>query len=513
MKKFFTLMVMALMAMSVNAKEEIPVSGFTSWGGCTIEENVIKMEAGWKGGAIYLNRDLTEFDYVWIKFTNATGKPNFGINYLEWIKKESWGDVYASTTAVMDGSGIVGIKLDKESIMVHGDAETGGNGIGDVYAKHVQQLTIQGGSDAAEVTVEGIFLGTTAEYAADGGDVPVRPEAGGSLKMWEGELVFAADWSTTTTVDAKYFDVAAVGDVIYCTVKDATDMNPIFKTMGWVDFTDIQSTIDKGETYFSGRIATEAALTELKQSGLRLQGVGMTLTKVELMVPELWTIAGSLNSWNPEDAANDMVTSNCKIFTLVQEDVTLEKGTNYEYKVVKDHAWTTAYPAQNASFTVDETAKYTITFTFNAETTELSVATEKTGEAEAVEHFYGVVGSLVGSWDVDVEMTKDDAGKYTATISDVNAGSYKFKVRLDKAWAVSYPSADVAVTVEADGSTVVVTFDPDSKEVTYVVTAPTGIETVKALQNNATRINMAGQQVGAGYKGLVIMNGRKYIVK
>ena len=42
---------------------------------------------------------------------------------------------------------------------------------------------------------------------------------------------------------------------------------------------------------------------------------------------------------------------------------------------------------------------------------------------------------------------------------------------------------------------------------------PTGISTVKAYEQNAVRYNLAGQKVDAGYKGLVIVNGRTVVVK
>lgn len=266
---------------------EVPVSKFTPWDGTSIEGNVITMGAGWKGGAIYVGGDMTQFDYVWIKFKNATGTPNFGITYDEWTKNESWGPVFASTAKAMDGTGIVGIKLDKKTVMVHGNAETGGVGIGDVYAQHVQQITIQGGNSAASVEVEGIWFGTTAEFVKAGGDVPVRPEAGGALTMWEGELVYNG-WGVSSTIDPKYFEVAEVGDIIYCSVKDVTsEFNPIFKNVSdWTDFTDIQATLAKDDNHFEGKIATADALANLQKNGLRFQGVGFTLTKVELKVPD-----------------------------------------------------------------------------------------------------------------------------------------------------------------------------------------------------------------------------------
>ena len=265
---------------------ELPISKFAPWDGTSIEGNVITMGAGWKGGAIYVGGDMTQFDYVWIKFKNATGTPNFGITYDEWTSNADWGPVFASVTTAMDGTGMVGIKLDKKTVMVHGNAETGGVGIGDVYAQHVQQITIQGGNSAASVEVEGIWFGTTAEFVKAGGDVPVRPEAGGALTMWEGELVYNG-WTVSSTVDPKYFEVAEVGDIIYCSVKDVTaDYNPIFKYQDWSDFTDIQATLAKDETHFEGKIATAEALDYLQKNGLRFQGVGFTLTKVELKVPD-----------------------------------------------------------------------------------------------------------------------------------------------------------------------------------------------------------------------------------
>ena len=178
-------------------------------------------------------------------------------------------------------------KIDKKTVMVNGNAETDGAGKGDVYGQHVQQITIQGQSGTAAVTVEGIYFGTTAEFVADGGDVPVRPDAGGSLTLWEGELVYNG-WGVSSTVAAKYFDVAEVGDIIYCYVKDVTaEYNPIFKNINdWSDFADIQNTISKDGNHFEGTIATQSALDFLKANGLRFQGLGFTLTKVELRVPE-----------------------------------------------------------------------------------------------------------------------------------------------------------------------------------------------------------------------------------
>ncbi|MBR5037407.1 MAG: SusF/SusE family outer membrane protein [Prevotella sp.] len=233
-------------------------------------------------------------------------------------------------------------------------------------------------------------------------------------------------------------------------------------------------------------------------------------------VIEVWTVAGNFvgSSWNPEDAANDLTSTDGVIYTLTKEEVTLEKGVTYEFKVAKDHAWTEAYPENNYTFTVEETAIYTVTVTFNAETKEIAVTTVKTGDAQAVEHTYSVIGTLKGdSWSVDNDMTKGEDGIYTLTIEDVAAGNYEFKVRVDHDWSVSYPGSNYQVTVDQDGSKVVISFNEETKEVNATVTAPTGISYLNAEATQGAIYNLSGQKVGASYKGIVIVNGKKVLMK
>lgn len=235
------------------------------------------------------------------------------------------------------------------------------------------------------------------------------------------------------------------------------------------------------------------------------------------IAPDTWTIAGGSklmgSDWKTDDKANDMKSTDGKIFTLVKENVVLEKGVTYEFKVAKNHSWDEAYPSSNATLTVEETATYKVTFTFDSDTKELTADAEKTGEATVGEKVYSVIGTINGDWDVDTEMTKGEDGIYSATFTDVKAGNYKFKVRVDKDWSEAYPSQDYAFAVEKDGSTVTITFNPENKEVKATVTDPSGIQVVKATQADAAIFNLAGQRVDANYKGVVIVNGQKKIQK
>jgi hypothetical protein len=233
---------------------------------------------------------------------------------------------------------------------------------------------------------------------------------------------------------------------------------------------------------------------------------------------DTWTVAGTLplvnKEWNPSDTSADMTSTDGVNFTYVKEDIVLEAGTNYEFKVVKNHTWDEAYPSSNYVVTVIETAKYKATIKFNATTKEISCETEKTGSAGPVTHTYSVIGTLVGDWDTDTEMTKDNDGLFKAVFENIAKGSYKFKVRADKSWSISYPAQDYQLTVDQDGSLVTVTFDEETKAVNATVSAGTGISTAKIVDlRSAQYFNIAGQKVTSSYKGLVIVNGKKIIQK
>ena len=106
--------------------------------------------------------------------------------------------------------------------------------------------------------------------------------------------------------------------------------------------------------------------------------------------PDTYTIVGVADvingdaAWDPTATANDM-TENAGVWTLTVEGANLEAGQNYEYKMVKNHAWGEGeVPAQgNQTLTVEETAEYTITYTFDG--TTLSYTATKAGGDEPVD--------------------------------------------------------------------------------------------------------------------------------
>ena len=334
-----------------------------------------------------------------------------------------------------------------------------------------------------------------------GGEYNQLKDAGITSVLWPEEYVIGESYNKDETVNAKGETGKGYGDGGLGVIKF-----PVFKDCKYIVNANGSKMTASG-FYFDETGDAKVSITVDDAEVVLLGGVA----------GEVWTVAGTKplcdNSWDPSDTKCVMKTTDGVNYTYTKADIVLEKGTNYEFKVVKGHAWGEEYPSQNYSFDVDETAKYKVTITFNAETKDIEADVVKTGEAEAAEHVYSVIGTINGNWDVDTDMTKGADGLFAAVFEGVKAGDYKFKVRVDHDWSVAYPSSDYALKVDNDDSTVTITFNEDTKEVNATVAAGTGIQAVKALTEVLTIYNLAGQRVDANYKGVVIVNGQKKVQK
>jgi hypothetical protein len=223
------------------------------------------------------------------------------------------------------------------------------------------------------------------------------------------------------------------------------------------------------------------------------------LTTVGAVAQETWTIAGVAAlcgaEWDPTATENDMTKSGESNYVLVKEGCVLEKGVQYGYKAVKDHAWTTSVPSGNANqyLTVQETGTYTVTFSLNVEFSDLSVETVKTGSAVIGEKTWTVAGSSVElfgtKWDATNtanDMTKQEDGTYKLELKNkaLPAGKVEYKICANHAWSEAYPQENASFTVPEDGAyDVVLTFNPETQAVD-AVPAKTGeavIEKVYSL--------------------------------
>ncbi len=204
------------------------------------------------------------------------------------------------------------------------------------------------------------------------------------------------------------------------------------------------------------------------------------------LAQDTWTVAGTaaaLNgtaSWAPSNSENDMTSQDGTNYTLTVTGCQLEKGTTYEYKVVKNHAWTEAYPTQNKTFTVNETATYTVEYKFNVTSHDVSETVTKTGEAGVVTHIYSVAGKpkevFGAEWsetNTATEMALGEGGLYSWKAEGVTLAKdtqVAFKVVVDHDWGQAYPATDFIKTIEEDGVyDLTFTFNASTKEVNLIV--------------------------------------------
>ena len=211
----------------------------------------------------------------------------------------------------------------------------------------------------------------------------------------------------------------------------------------------------------------------------------MASTVVSL-AQDTWTVAGSaaaLNgsaSWAQTNTQNDMTSEDGNIFKLTVTGCNLEKGKTYEYKVVKNHNWSECYPSSNKTFQVQENATYTVEYTFNATTHDVSEVATKTGTAGEITHTYSVAGSPASvfgaSWSetsTATDMTLGGDGLYSWKAEGVALAAetkVEFKVVVDHDWGEAYPSANYVVNIEEDATyDLTFTFNATTKEVNCVV--------------------------------------------
>ena len=219
---------------------------------------------------------------------------------------------------------------------------------------------------------------------------------------------------------------------------------------------------------------------------------------------DTWTVAGTaaaLNgsaSWAQTNSENDMTSTDGTNYTLTVIGCTLEKDITYEYKVVKNHDWNECYPSSNKTFKVDETAVYTVVYSFNATSHVVSETVTKTGAAGEVTHTYSLAGtpaSVFGAeWSetsttTDMQLGTDGLYWWKAEGKELaEKTSVKFKVVVDHDWGEAYPASDYVETIAETGTyDLTFTFNATSKAVNCIVEkkGDANIETIYVIAGNS----------------------------
>ena len=94
------------------------------------------------------------------------------------------------------------------------------------------------------------------------------------------------------------------------------------------------------------------------------------------IVIDTYTVAGSPASvfgseWDPSNTDNNMIQQEDGTYSLTKKGCELAAGTELAFKVVGNHDWGFAWPAENYVYTVEVDGIHDLVFTFNPENNEL----------------------------------------------------------------------------------------------------------------------------------------------
>jgi uncharacterized repeat protein (TIGR02543 family) len=209
-------------------------------------------------------------------------------------------------------------------------------------------------------------------------------------------------WVWYTGENGKEVIAAQEGDW-YVVTETCAELNIIFKNgTGWTG--DANQTVDMK---FAESTCIEITAGEGKA----------TYTAVDCesdIEPETtWTVAGSSaavfgTAWDPANVANDMTLQNDGTYKWEKKELLFAAGDAIEFKVVKNHAWTEAYPSANYLLTIAESGIYTLTITFNPATTEVVAVATKTGDAEVEVEISYVLMGVQNDWETGIALTRNE---------------------------------------------------------------------------------------------------------
>ncbi len=480
MKKFFTLIAVALTAMSVSAKEQVDISAlgeagktitFNSWEWKTVKTYPTKnpvenQETKTADDSEVDYYDASAYAYLCIKYKQNTVATSFILQEKCKGTIGQWGTEYNEDRATLTAntSGMVGIKMSD--------------------AAHIFSIALQSQGEGSMI-VEEIYFATEDEYKADAEANPVK----------------------------KY-------------VAPTKELSIATATGGWGE-KSLDTTTGEGKI-----IAANAA------AGWWLTGDFSDYGKV---VVELHNVAISgyfqLGAFGQNFALEN--GSNIKVFDISTLDRTNASGSNFVFQ-----------GGEGTTFTVKK-----VYFATDEYVTENNIKDQKIyGDVEELS-----LATLSGGWDAEY-----DATTKTITITGEGGGGKgwwfesadyshfdNFVVEFEEATTtggsvVAQYAADGAESSSVEfykGATCIVvalaaankaaikqTWIQGAKDAKYklkkayfaVASAtpeanlgtPTAISTVKAAaQQEGVRYNLAGQKVNDSYKGVVIMNGKKVVIK
>ena len=177
-----------------------------------------------------------------------------------------------------------------------------------------------------------------------------------------------------------------------------------------------------------------------------LAAKGTTIKLLGFKYPDVqhtYTVAGAPatlfgQEWAPSYAANDLepIVGGEYTHGWKKDSVALAAG-EVTFKIVEDHAWAHAWPAQNYVLNIPEDGLYSISILFNqyaeADSLRINATAQKVGEAVVIPTVV-MHGNFTGTW-ADTKAFTLAADSLTASLRlGLEAKAYEFGMKFDGTW-------------------------------------------------------------------------------
>ena len=176
---------------------------------------------------------------------------------------------------------------------------------------------------------------------------------------------------------------------------------------------------------------------------------------VEPIVIDTYTVAGTPVSvfgteWDATNTDNDMIKLDNGMYQLDKLGCELGAGSELQFKVVGNHDWGNAWPAENRTVTLDQSGVYNLRFTFDPATTFCGVQASLIGTIDTRTGDLFILGEVNdNNWaaNVGLQMATEDQNIFTANFTtkgatiDENDGigysyfSFTTKLAEDEDWS------------------------------------------------------------------------------
>ena len=223
--------------------------------------------------------------------------------------------------------------------------------------------------------------------------------------------------------------------------------------------------------------------------------------------PDVYSVAGTCNGWNQLDESTEMTEVSAGVYSIT---IPMQAGEQ-KFKVVVNHDWAVAYPASDYVINLEEDADVTITINLNEEN-NVTVVTAPcsvyfiTVNVQTTKEAVNLYAAETDSW---TQLT----GAWPGVAMNAIEGGFTYTVKLtkgEKLWLIFNGDGGQTANIELDGISMNRTLDFILND-NWTFDRGTAIKSVETAKQNGAIYNLAGQRVEKAVKGIYIINGRKVV--